>query len=98
MTFQQIRHRADQLRRIPLLSVLHITGAQQDQHDKAKWHTPQGALSVNGMKFINWNLGVGGGGAKLSSFTHDPTALEAEADTTAARRLQTRACETLSGR
>ena len=63
MTFQQIRHRADQLRRIPLLSVLRVTGAQQDQHDKAKWHTPQGVLSVNGMKFINWNHGGGGGGA-----------------------------------
>jgi hypothetical protein len=38
-------------------------GAEQDRHDTAKWHTAQGVLSVTGMKFMNWQQGVGGGGA-----------------------------------
>ncbi len=63
MTYQQIRRQADQLRRIPLVPVLRIMGAKQDPHDKAKWHTSKGLLSVNGMKFFNWNLASGGGGA-----------------------------------
>jgi hypothetical protein len=63
MTFQQIRQRADQLRAIPLESVLRVWGAHPDRFDKRKWHTPQGALSVAGTKFMNWNSGVGGGGA-----------------------------------
>ncbi len=63
MTYQQFRRQADQLRRIPLVSVLRIMGAKQDPHDKAKWHTSKGLLSVNGMKFFNWNLASGGGGA-----------------------------------
>jgi hypothetical protein len=63
MNFEQIRKRADQLRAIPLISVLRVWGAQPDPLDNAKWHTPQGVLSVTGTKFINWNRGVGGGGA-----------------------------------
>jgi hypothetical protein len=43
--------------------VLHLIGAEQDRHDVAKWHTPQGILSVTGAKFMNWQKGVGGGGA-----------------------------------
>lgn len=38
-------------------------GARQDRHDKAKWHTAQGVVSVTGMKFMNFSDGVGGGGA-----------------------------------
>lgn len=53
----------DRLREIPLEAVLRASGAQPDPHDMAKWHTSHGVLSVNGMKFINWNLGRGGGGA-----------------------------------
>lgn len=63
MNFAPIRKRADQLRGIPLTSVLQLCGAQPDPHDQRKWHTSQGVLSVTGAKFINWNRGVGGGGA-----------------------------------
>jgi hypothetical protein len=57
------RDRLHQLRGIPLESVLVATGAQRDCRDKAKWHTIKGAISVSGMKFMNWNHGFGGGGA-----------------------------------
>jgi len=63
MNFHQIRQRADQLRAVPLESVLRLCGAQPDPHDKHKWHTSQGVLSITGVKFMNWNRGVGGGGA-----------------------------------
>jgi hypothetical protein len=63
MNLGSIRQRADQLRAIPLPDVLRASGAQPDPRDKAKWHTPRGLLSVTGAKFINWNQGVGGGGA-----------------------------------
>jgi hypothetical protein len=52
-----------QIREIPLESVLAATGSKRDHHDKAKWHTAKGAISITGMKFMNWNLGRGGGGA-----------------------------------
>jgi hypothetical protein len=55
--------RLDQLRRVPLLAVLRETGAQRDRYDKAKWHTPKGAISITGMKFMNWHQSRGGGGA-----------------------------------
>ncbi len=63
MTYNELRLRADRVRAIPLETVLRATGAQQDRCDKAKWHTPTGVLSVTGAKFMNWNLGGGGGGA-----------------------------------
>lgn len=63
MTLSQIRDRADRLRVIPLESVLQISGAQRDRYDPSKWHTSQGILSVTGAKFMNWNSGIGGGGA-----------------------------------
>jgi hypothetical protein len=55
--------RLDQLRRIPLQAVLRESGAQRDHSDKAKWHTPQGDISITGMKFMNWHQSRGGGGA-----------------------------------
>jgi hypothetical protein len=55
--------RFDQLRRIPLATVLRETGAQRDRYDRAKWHTPKGAISITGLKFMNWHRNVGGGGA-----------------------------------
>ncbi|HXY78006.1 MAG TPA: DUF3991 and TOPRIM domain-containing protein [Candidatus Acidoferrales bacterium] len=58
-----LRDRLDQLRRIPLAAVLRETGAQRDRSDKAQWHTPQGAISITGMKFMNWHRSRGGGGA-----------------------------------
>jgi len=63
MNPESIRKRADQLRAIPLTSVLRVWGAQPNRHDPRKWHTPHGVLSLSGAKFINWNRGVGGGGA-----------------------------------
>lgn len=57
------REAAERLRAIPLATVLPLCGAEPDRHDKQKWHTPAGTLSVTGAKFINWNRGVGGGGA-----------------------------------
>jgi hypothetical protein len=63
MNSEPIRQRAERLRAIPLTAVLQRLGAQPDAADRRKWHTPQGVLSVNGAKFMNWSRGVGGGGA-----------------------------------
>ena len=62
MTFHP-REELDELRRLPLDSILLAAGAQPDRFDKARWHTAKGAISVTGMKFINWNQSIGGGGA-----------------------------------
>ncbi|MFH1463630.1 MAG: DUF3991 and TOPRIM domain-containing protein [Pseudomonadota bacterium] len=63
MTTREIREWADRARAVPLLAVLDRLGAERDRHDRAKWHTEKGPLSVTGAKFMNWRLGVGGGGA-----------------------------------
>jgi len=63
MTFQEIRDRANRVRGIPLQDVLLLAGAQRDSYDKGKWHTAKGAISCTAAKFMNWNQGVGGGGA-----------------------------------
>jgi len=63
MTYQEIRDRADRVRGIPLQDVLRLAGAKRDRYDKAKWHTARGVISCTAIKFMNWNLGVGGGGA-----------------------------------
>ena len=60
MTFGE---RLSRLRRIPLALVLRESGAQRDRYDRAKWHTPQGAISITGLKFMNWHRSAGGGGA-----------------------------------
>jgi hypothetical protein len=57
------RERADRLRAVPLPAVLRLCDAQPDRWDPHKWHTARGVLSINGAKFMNWALGVGGGGA-----------------------------------
>lgn len=57
------RQRAQPLRALSLAKVLVALEAKRDPHDPAKWHTARGVLSVNGPKFINWNLDWGGGGA-----------------------------------
>jgi len=62
MRWDEIRDRLHQLRVIPLESVLIAAGAQRDPQDKAKWRTAKGAISVTGMKFMNWNQGRGGFG------------------------------------
>jgi len=43
--------------------VLEELAAVPDPRDPAKWRTAQGTLSVSGAKFMNWNQGIGGGGA-----------------------------------
>lgn len=58
-----IQNRADRVRGIALESVLRLAGAQPDPHDRRKWHTSAGVLSVTGSKFMNWTHGSGGGGA-----------------------------------
>ena len=57
------RARADRLRALPLPVVLAALDAAPDPRDPAKWCTARGVLSVTGAKFINWNQGIGGGGA-----------------------------------
>jgi hypothetical protein len=61
--FDDLRRRAALVRDVPLKTVLMLRGAARDQHDKSKWHTEQGPLSVTGQKFTNWQRGAGGGGA-----------------------------------
>lgn len=63
MTYGQRRQQAERLRGIALETVLPLCGAGRDRQDPRKWHTPEGVLSVNGPKFMNWNCGRGGGGA-----------------------------------
>lgn len=58
-----IQRRAERVRAIALESVLRRSGAQPDPHDRRKWHTSEGVLSVTGPKFMNWTRGGGGGGA-----------------------------------
>jgi hypothetical protein len=60
---QDIRRRADHVRGVALEAVLLAAGAAPDRCDKAKWRTAQGVISVTGPKFMNWDRGVGGGGA-----------------------------------
>jgi hypothetical protein len=63
MTFQEIRNQANRLRGIPLEQILLLTGAKRDRYDRAKWHTGKGPISCTATKFMNWNQGIGGGGA-----------------------------------
>jgi hypothetical protein len=50
-------------RTIDLEELLKRSGCDRYRFDKNKWHTPQGAISIKGEKFFNWNAGFGGGGA-----------------------------------
>jgi Toprim-like/Protein of unknown function (DUF3991) len=63
MNFDEFRRRADMVREIPLETVLIFRGAVRDRHDRSRWHTERGPLSVTGPKFTNWHGGQGGGGA-----------------------------------
>lgn len=51
------------LRAMALERVLQLAGAEPDPQDPCKWHTAQGAVSVQGSKFFHWTQGKGGGGA-----------------------------------
>jgi hypothetical protein len=53
----------ERLRAIPLQEILPLCGGEPDRHDRRKWHTPVGLVSVAGPKFMNWSRGGGGGGA-----------------------------------
>ena len=55
--------RADAVRGLPLQTILLERGAKRDPHDKAKWHTERGVLSLTESKFHNWCCQIGGGGA-----------------------------------
>jgi hypothetical protein len=61
--YNEIKNRADMARTIDLEELLKRTGCDCYRFDKTKWHTPQGAISIKGDKFFNWNAGIGGGGA-----------------------------------
>jgi hypothetical protein len=63
MNFDDLRQHAATVRAVPLEAVLLCRGAVPDRHDRRKWHTEQGPLSVSGPKFMNWQRGQGGGGA-----------------------------------
>ncbi|MFC1707142.1 DUF3991 domain-containing protein [Planctomycetota bacterium] len=63
MTTRGIRELADRVRVISLPAVLDLLGAERDLYDRSKWHTMKGPISVTGAKFMNWDQGVGGGGA-----------------------------------
>ena len=63
MSGDPFRRRADRARAVPLEAVLLAHGAIRDRHDRSKWHTEQGPLSITGAKFINWSRQRGGGGA-----------------------------------
>ena len=55
--------RCDCLRATPLETILFNEGAKQDIHDKNKWHTTRGPVSITGSRFFNWQCTCGGGGA-----------------------------------
>jgi hypothetical protein len=63
MNFDDFRRRAAAVRDIPLETVLTFRGAIRDRHDRSKWDTERGPLSVTGPKFRNWQQEQGGGGA-----------------------------------
>jgi hypothetical protein len=63
MNRDDLRRRAAVVRAVALETVLIYCGAVRDQHDKSKWHTAQGPVSVTGAKFMNWERSQGGGGA-----------------------------------
>ena len=62
-SLDKIRKKADSVRNIDLSTLLQHHGCTKDPRDKAKWHTPRGVISVNDQKFMNWTMGIGGGGA-----------------------------------
>lgn len=61
--FKDISGTVDFVRNIALVEVLERTGSTRDKFDKNKWHTCRGIISLTGQKFMNWTMGIGGGGA-----------------------------------
>lgn len=58
-----MKNQINLIRNIDLKLVLIRAQAIPNPHDRAKWHTCRGIISVNGQKFMNWSTGTGGGGA-----------------------------------
>jgi hypothetical protein len=63
MNRDDLCRRATAVRALALEAVLLLRGAVRDRHDRSKWHTEQGPVSISGAKFMNWRRGHGGGGA-----------------------------------
>ena len=63
MNWDDLRRRAAAVRDVAPETVMIFCGAVRDRHDKSKWHTAQGIVSVTGAKFMNWERVEGGGGA-----------------------------------
>lgn len=63
MNHPDLRRRAAVVRELPLETVLLARGAVPDRHDRCKWHTEQGPLSITDTQFMNWHHQRGGGGA-----------------------------------
>lgn len=61
--FKNISGTVDFVRNIALVEVLERTGSTKDKFDNNKWHTCRGIISLTGQKFVNWTMGIGGGGA-----------------------------------
>ncbi|HLP49170.1 MAG TPA: DUF3991 and TOPRIM domain-containing protein [Candidatus Deferrimicrobium sp.] len=61
--FKDINGTIDFVRNIGLVEVLERTGSTRDKFDKNKWHTCRGIISLTSQKFMNWTVGIGGGGA-----------------------------------
>ena len=59
MTWDDLRRRAAVVREMSLETVLLLRGAERDRHDKSKWHSERGPLSVTGPKFMNWHTQQG---------------------------------------
>jgi hypothetical protein len=54
MSRSNLRRRAAVVREVAPETVLIYCGAVRDRHDKSKWHTEEGTVSVTGAKFVNW--------------------------------------------
>ena len=63
MKYDEIGRLASRVRAIPLAEILPLLGAIPDRHDKARWKTPAGTISVTGTRFFDWHRQAGGGGA-----------------------------------
>ena len=60
---RDFQRRADAVRSISLESVLRQWPADRDRHDRSRWNTARGPLSITGTKFFSWRAQTGGGGA-----------------------------------
>ena len=59
----ELRAKANEVRKVPLGTVLERLGCTPDPADKKNWKTPAGRITVTGEKFFNHDLQQGGGGA-----------------------------------